>query len=321
MRRWLASLPTPLLGGLSASFAIIFFSINDMMIKFLSGGYALHELVLIRSALGLVIICAVIAPLTDGWSIMRTNKLPMHVLRGFCVVAANMTFFLGLAAMPLADAVAIFFISPLVITVFSVIFLGEQVGPRRWTAIFVGLLGVMLIVRPGTSAFQVASLLPMAAAVAYALIHILARRLGPTESAATMAFYIQVTFIIVCILIGLAIGGGRFADQSHPSLVFMFRAWSWPLVSDFIYFGVIGVGVAFGGYFISQAYRVAEAGFVAPFEYLAMPLAVLWGYLVFDELPDGFTWIGIGLIVGSGLFTVWRERKTGADHPSPKTRR
>ena len=319
--RWLNSLPAPLLGGLSASFAVIFFAINDMMIKFLSGGYALHEVVLIRSTIGLVIICAVIAPLTDGWSIVHTKKLRMHVMRGFCVVIANMTFFLGLAAMPLADAVAIFFISPLVITIFSVIFLGEHVGPRRWIAIFVGLLGVLLIVRPGTSAFQVASLLPMAAAVAYALIHILARRLGPTESAATMAFYIQVTFIAICILIGLTIGGGRFADQTHPSLVFLFRAWSWPLVSDFVYFAVIGVGVAFGGYFISQAYRVAEAGFVAPFEYLAMPLAVLFGYIVFDELPDAFTWVGIALIVGSGLFTVWRERKTGADHPSPKTRR
>jgi len=319
--RWLNGLPAPLLGGLAAAFAVIFFSINDMMIKFLSGGYALHEVVLIRSSIGLVIICAIIAPLTDGWAIMRTRKLGMHVLRGVCVVIANMTFFLGLAAMPLADAVAIFFISPLVITVFSVLFLAEHVGPRRWGAIFVGFVGVLLIVRPGTSAFQVASLLPMAAAVAYALIHILARRLGPTESAATMAFYIQVTFIVVCVLIGLSIGRGRFADQSHPSMVFLFRAWSWPLVSDFVYFTIIGIGVAFGGYFISQAYRVAEAGFVAPFEYLAMPLAVFWGYLVFDELPDSVTWAGIALIVGSGLFTVWRERKTGADHPSPKSRR
>lgn len=321
MIRWLRSQPNTILGGLSASFAIIFFSINDVLIKFLSGGYALHEVVLIRSTIGLIIIVAVIAPFTDGWAIVKTRRLGMHLLRGFCVVMANMLFFLGLAAMPLADAVAIFFVSPLIITLFSVVFLGERVGARRWMAIVVGLLGVLLIVRPGTNAFQIASLLPIAAAVAYALIHIIARKIGATESAATMAFYIQITFIVVCVAIGLAVGDGRYSDQSHPSMVFLLREWTWPLLSDWIYFGMIGVGVALGGYFISQAYRIAEAGFVAPFEYLAMPLAVLWGYLAFGELPDILSWLGIGLIVGSGLFTVWRERMAGTDHPTPKTRR
>ena len=315
------SLSPSMIGGLSAAFAIIFFSINDVLIKFLSGGYALHEVVLIRSVLGLMIIVAVIAPLTDGWTIAKTQRLPMHLLRGFCVVMANMMFFLGLAAMPLADAVAIFFVSPLMITLFSILFLGETVGPRRWAAIFIGLFGVLLIVRPGTSAFQVASLLPVVAAIAYALIHIIARKIGGTESAATMAFYIQITFIVVCLLIGLAIGDGRYGDQSHPSLEFLFKAWSWPVLSDWPYFAFLGVGVAIGGYFISHAYRIAEAAFVAPFEYLAMPLAVLWGYLVFDELPDLLTWVGIALIVGSGLFTVFREHKAGAAHASPKTRR
>ncbi len=321
MIRWLNGLPNSLRGGLCASFAIVFFSINDVTIKFLSGGYALHEVVLIRSTIGLVIIICIIAPLTDGWSIVKTKRLPMHLLRGLCVVMANMMFFLGLAAMPLADAVAIFFVSPLLITAFSVIFLGETVGPRRWAAILVGLAGVLLIVRPGTSAFQIASLLPIVAAVAYAFIHIIARKIGSTESAATMAFYIQITFILVCALIGLAIGDGRFSDQTHPSLVFLLRAWSWPLASDWPFFILLGVGVAFAGYLISQAYRIAEPGFVAPFEYLAMPLAVLWGYLVFAELPDFLTWVGIGLIVGSGLFTVWREQRVGDHASTPKTRR
>lgn len=118
--------------ALGASF---FFSINDMAIKFLSGDYALHQIVLIRSVIGLVILLAVIVPLEGGYSILKTNRLFMHFLRGLCVVIANMTFFVALAAMPLADAVAIFFVSPLVITVFSVIFLGETVGPRRWVAV------------------------------------------------------------------------------------------------------------------------------------------------------------------------------------------
>ncbi len=201
------------LGALCAAISVIFFSINDVAIKFLSGGYALHQVVLIRSVIGLIIVVAVIAPLTTGWAIARTKRLKMHMLRGLCVVFANMAFFLGLAAMPFADAVAIFFISPLVITVFSVLFLGETVGQRRWAAIAVGFVGVLIMMRPGTAAFQIASLLPLAAAFCYAGIHIITRRIGGTESAATMAFYIQIMFIVVCLAMGLAVGDGRFGDH------------------------------------------------------------------------------------------------------------
>ncbi len=297
------------LGAICATVAVLFFSINDVAIKFLSGGYALHQVVLIRSIIGLFIIAAVIAPFTSGWAIARTKRLKMHLLRGLCVVFANMTFFLGLAAMPLADAVAIFFVSPLVITLFSVFFLGEVVGPRRWAAIAVGLIGVLVMMRPGTSAFQAASLLPLAAAVCYAGLHILTRRIGGTESAATMAFYIQIVFIFVGISFGLIVGDGRFGDQSDLSLAFLFRAWSWPPVSDYPIFLVIGAGTAFAGYLISQAYRVAEASYVAPFEYLALPMAVVWGMVVFDEFPDFWDYAGMALILGAGLFMVWREAR------------
>ena len=295
------------LGAICAAVAVVFFSINDVAIKFLSGGYALHQVVLIRSVIGLLIIVFVIAPLTSGWAVARTRKLKMHMLRGLCVVLANMTFFLGLAAMPFADAVAIFFISPLVITLFSVLFLGEVVGPRRWAAIAVGFIGVLVMMRPGTQAFQVASFLPLVAAFCYAGIHIITRRIGGTESAATMAFYIQIMFIIVGVLFGLVVGDGRFGDLSDPSLAFLLRAWRWPVPADYPIFLVIGVGIAVAGYLISQAYRVAEASYVAPFEYLALPMSVIWGMTVFDEFPDGWDYFGMVLILGAGLFTVWRE--------------
>jgi drug/metabolite transporter (DMT)-like permease len=294
------------LGALCAAISVIFFAVNDVAIKFLSGGYALHQVVLIRSVIGLIIIMVLIAPLTDGWAIARTKRLPMHLLRGLCVVFANMTFFLGLAAMPLADAVAIFFISPLVITVFSVVFLNEVVGTRRWAAIAVGFVGVLIMMRPGTAAFQLASLLPLAAAFCYAGIHIITRRIGGTESAATMAFYIQIMFIVVCLAMGVAFGDGRFGDQTDPSLSFLLRAWSWPLPADYPVFIVIGVGIAVGGYLISQAYRVTEASYVAPFEYLALPMSVVLGMIVFNEFPGGWDYLGMALILGAGLFTIWR---------------
>jgi len=298
------------LGALCATIAVVFFSINDVAIKFLSGGYALHQVVLIRSTIGLLIILAIIAPLTAGWKIAHTKRLPMHMLRGLCVVFANMTFFLGLAAMPIADAVAIFFISPLVITIFSVVFLGETVGPRRWAAIAVGFLGVLVMMRPGTETFQLASILPLAAAFCYAGIHVITRRIGGTESAATMAFYIQIMFIIVSLAMGLALGDGRFGNQTDPSLAFLLREWSWPVPADYPIFLIIGIGIAVAGYLISQAYRVAEASFVAPFEYLALPMSVIFGMIVFDEFPSGWDYVGMALILSAGLFAIWRDAQS-----------
>lgn len=309
------------IGAFCATLAVVFFSANDTIIKFLSDSYALHQIVLIRSVVGLAFVMAIIMPLSGGFAVMRTKRFPMHALRGCAVVFANMTFFLALAAMPLAEAVAIFFISPTVVTVFSVIFLGEKVGPRRWTAIGVGLLGVLIVVRPGTDAFQFASLLPMAAAVGYAFIHIIARRIGGTESAATMTFYMQLIFILVCLVIGLSVGDGRFHTGSDPSLTFLLRAWAWPNPEDYKLLLFLGIGVAIAGFLISQAYRVAEAGYVAPFEYLALPMGIFWGIIVFGDYPDTTTILGATLIIASGIFNIWRESQLGKADPRPRHRR
>jgi len=295
------------IGIASALTASFFFSINDMSIKFLSGDYALHEVVLIRSLLGMVVVLAIVVPLEGGLRILKTKRLGIHLFRGVCVVFANMTFFLGLAAMNLADAVAIFFVSPLIITALSVVMLGEKVGPRRWAAVLVGLVGVIVMMRPGTDAFRMAALLPLVAAAAYAMLQIMTRKLGVSEKAATMTFYIQLTFVVVSLCMGLAFGQGTFSGSSDPSLEFLFRAWVAPAVSDYYLLVLIGVGSALGGYFISQAYRLAEAGLAAPFEYIALPLAVIWDFTVFGKTPDLVGWIGILLIMGAGLYAFWRE--------------
>jgi drug/metabolite transporter (DMT)-like permease len=295
------------IGISSALGASFFFSFNDMAIKFLSGDYALHQVVLIRSVIGMVVLLAVIVPLEGGYRILRTNRLFMHLLRGMCVVIANMTFFLALAAMPLADAVAIFFVSPLVITLFSVIFLKETVGPHRWLAVGMGLIGVVVMMRPASSSFQAVALLPLISAVAYASLHVLTRKIGDTEKAGTLTFYTQVTFIFVSVVMGLTTGGGRFAGSGDPSLDFLLRDWVWPATSDYWIFVLIGIASTFGGYFISQAYRMCEAGLAAPFEYVAVVLAIFWGVMVFGEWPDQIAWIGIALIVGGGFYMLWRE--------------
>ena len=314
---------TNMIGIACASAAAVAFSFNDMAIKFLSTGYPLHQVVLIRSCIGMVLLLSIIVPLTGGLQVLRTSRLGMHLLRGFCVVFANMTFFLGLASLPLADAMAIFFVSPLVITSFSVLFLGETVGPRRWAAVGLGMVGVLIVMRPGSGAFQIASLMPLLAAVSYALLHIMTRKIGGTEKAVTMTFYILVVFIFTSSVIGLALGDGRFAGHAHPSVEFLLRAWIWPAREDLGVFLIVGIASTMGGYLISQAYRLCEAGLAAPFEYLALPMAIFWGVVVFGEWPILSSWIGIGLIMAGGLYMFLRETRsqnTLASQAPPKRR-
>jgi len=295
------------LGPIYAMMAVSCFSLNDVCIKYLSSEYPLHEIILIRSTISVLVILLFIAPFSNGLKIILTKRLVIHIIRGCCIVVANMCMFMGLAALPIADAVAIFFISPLLITILSIIFLNERVGVWRWLSIGVGLLGVIIISKPGSSAFQVASIFPMLGALGYAFLHILTRKIRKTESAATMAFYIQFTFVVVACLIGLTIGDGRFNVSNDPSLSFLLREWIIPRASDYWMFTMLGIVTALGGLLISEAYRVGEAAYVAPFEYISMPMAIFWGIMVFYEWPLVSGWFGIFLILSSGLFMLWRE--------------
>lgn len=304
-----------LLGIASAMGASFFFSINDSSIKFLSGGYALHQIVLIRSLIGFAVVLAILPATGTGLTAFRTRRLPMHLLRGGFVVMSNLCFFLGLAAMPIADAVALFFIAPLLITALSVPMLGETVGPRRWAAVGVGLVGVIVMLRPGAGIFHPAMLLPLFAAFCYAMLHMLTRRMGGTESALTLTLYVQMTFIAVCVISGLVLGHGAFSGQTDPSLIFLTRAWDWPARADWPVLALVGVSSATGALLITHAYRSCEAALVAPFEYVAMPLAILFGLLIFDEWPEPMAWLGIALICGAGLYTVWRETRANPDTP------
>ncbi|WP_166416889.1 DMT family transporter [Cochlodiniinecator piscidefendens] len=308
------------LGVLAALGAGFCFSVVDVLFKFLSDGYPLYEVVLIRSVIGMAFLFAVIVPLEGGFQVLRSQKLGLHALRGLAVVFANLMFFSGLTLLPLADAVAISFVTPAIVTMFSVIFLKEAVGVFRWTAVLIGFLGVMVIVQPGGHSFQVAGLLPLAAAFGYATLHILTRAAGGTERGAALSFYPQIAFILVSCTVGLSFGDGRYSEQDNAALAFVFRGWIWPETSDYGIFLLLGLVGSTGGYLVGQAYRLCEAGLVAPFEYIALPLAIVWGVLVFSEWPALSVWIGSAMIIASGLFSAWREtRKKGAPtRPRPR---
>ena len=170
--------------ALGASLA---FSVNDITVKSFSGSFLLHEVILLRAVVALVLTVALLAPHGDRLSVFRTRRMQAHLFRGLCVVITNMAYFAALAALPMAETSAIFFVAPLLITAFSAILLKERVGLRRWSALLVGMVGVLLIVKPGTAAFQWALLLPAISAVAYAGLHTMTRSMGLAESAVTMA--------------------------------------------------------------------------------------------------------------------------------------
>ena len=315
---------TNLIGMICVMGAVFTFSTQDMAIKWISGDYPLHQIVLTRASIGLLLTLAIFVPLEGGYANLLTKRLGLHFLRGLSVVIANMAFFTGLATLSLAEATAIFFVAPLLITALSVPFLGEKVGTRRWAAVFVGLSGVVVMLRPGGEVFQAATLLPLAAAFAYALLQIMTRKICKTEKASTMAFYIQITFIFVSSSVGLLFGDGRYTDPNNPTVDFLLRAWVWPSLGDFLIMAGVGCLSGVGGYLISQAYRIAEAGLVAPFEYVALPLAVFWSITLFGDWPDSVAWLGIFLIAGSGLYTFYRETVRGRpnvlNRPMPRNR-
>ncbi len=160
------------LWGMAAVVAAqFFFTTQDMMIKWLSGEYALHQIVLIRAVVGTLLILLVFLPLEGGISALRTQRLGMHLMRGFGIVIANLAYFTSLINIPLGEATAIFFIAPVLITALSVVMLGEKVGLYRWFAVLIGLIVVMIMIRPKGDVFNAAALLPLIAALAYALVH------------------------------------------------------------------------------------------------------------------------------------------------------
>jgi drug/metabolite transporter (DMT)-like permease len=302
-----------LTGILFAVGGTLIFSINDVAIKFLSGGYALHQVILIRAFVALAFILGFIALSGTGFRQLITRRPRTHLLRVAIIMVSNVTFFIGLAAMPLADAVAVAFISPIAVTLLSVVFLRETVGPRRWMAVTLGMVGVLIMLRPGAGVIQPAAVLVLISAILYAAGNLLSRQMGGTESTMTLSFYVACGFIVVSSAMGLWAGDGHLASDD-PLWGFLFRPWIWPPVADWPIFLATGFAVSVGGMMVTQAYRTTEAGLVAPFEYVGMPAAIIWGALVFGTFPDLTAWAGIALICGSGLYTLWREtaRKRGA---------
>jgi|TARA_B110000881_G_C18548761_1_gene502791 drug/metabolite transporter (DMT)-like permease len=287
--------------------AHVLFTTSDMGIKMISGDYALHQIILTRSSVAILFTLLVFVPLEGGIKNLLTKQLTLHILRGFGIGIANLCFFSSLISLPLGEAMAIFFIAPVLISLLSVFILKEKGHLERWLAVLVGLIGVLLILRPSFEAFNPATILPLIAAFSYAMVQIITCKLGEKEKASTMAFFVQLNLIVFSAVFGLFFGDGTLANPSQPIINFIFRVWILPSWIDGLIMCGLGLLNGIGIYFVSQAYRNSRAIVIAPFEFVAIPLAIFWSIIIFGDWPDIVSWLGILLIAGAGLFMIFHE--------------
>jgi len=166
------------------------------------------------------------------------------------------------------------------------------------------------MLRPGAELFRLTSLLPVVAALMYAIMQMVTRKLGVMDKAGTLTFYIQISFILISSIMGVIVGDGGFNNHDNPTFDFLLRAWTWPTVDDLLLLGLCGFIVACGGYLMSQAYRIGQASVVAPFEYTSLPFALVIGYILWGDWPDWISFFGSILIISSGLLIVYFENRS-----------
>ena len=287
---------------------IALFSVQDLILKLLSGDYPLSQALVFRSITAAPLMFLLVH-FDGGLKTLTTPGMARMIGRGFVVFAPYTLYYLALAALPIATVVALFFAAPLCITALSVPMLGEKVGRPRWIAVIIGFGGVILMARPGTDLFDWAAFLAVAAALAYAVAMITARQLGRTETASAMAFWGNAVFLLCATILSLIFGGGQYEGATHKSLAFLTRAWVTPTPHDLMLMCACGVIAAIALTLLTQAYRLGEASIVASFEYTAMIWGVIYGWIFFSDWPTNVGWLGISIITGAGLFVLWRERR------------
>lgn len=263
----------------------------DVSAKWLSvEGMSTGEIVFMRYGMHLVLLVLLFLPVS-GKELFVSNNWKLELLRGACLLITTGLNFLAMRYLPLTVTAAIQFTSPLLICALSGPLLGETVGWRRWLAIAVGFVGILVIVRPGTEAFQPAALLSLGCAFFLALFSILTRKLAGVDSAQTQQFYAGATPVILLLPIA-------------------FTDWTWPSMPiSWVAFFIMGAA-GLGGHFLnSVAHRFASPATLAPFSYLSLIYLSIASWLIFDQPPDEWFVLGVAIIVASGLYIWLRERQ------------
>jgi drug/metabolite transporter (DMT)-like permease len=306
-----------LVGIISLIFGVMFFSVQDAIVKAISHDYSVTFAMTARCVVSLPLL-ALMVQFECGLGKLLSPNYRILALRGFILLVAYTTYYMALPALPLAEAIALFFAAPIIVTVLSVPILGERVSGQSWAAIGLGFIGVMIILQPGTALFDPAALFSLASAATYALSMIIARKVGVAEPATVMAFYQNAIYLIGALLIAGAFTWFGVERSVHPSIDFLVRPWVWPPAYDLFLMGICGVIAAVAMSLLTQAYRMADANLVTVFEYSGMIWAPLWGFLFFNEIPRPTTIAGLILILTAGIISVrLAARQPSQPGPAP----
>ena len=278
-------------------FAVALFALMDAGLKLLSPHYPPLQVATLRGLSSLPLVLVWVLCTARLGSLLRVHW-PLHLLRGALGIGMMFGFVYGLRTMPLSTAYAITFIAPMLVTAMAVPFLGEKVGPRRWTAIAIGLVGVLVVLRPtGEGVLTTAGFAVLVAALGYAVSAITVRVLARTDSTQAITFWL---------LALMALGAGALA---WPDWVPLRAEHAWIV-------GGIGIAGAIGQYAITEAFRLGEASLIAPLEYTALVWGVALDLALWGVLPDAITWLGAAIIIASGLYLIRREKvHAEAEHP------
>ncbi|MFO1172072.1 MAG: DMT family transporter [Hyphomicrobiaceae bacterium] len=290
---------------------------QDSLMKYLSGGYPFHQLLTIRSLAAIPIILSIVAS-TSGLKSIPTRYLGLVLLRGAILFVGFMSFSLAFAAMPLADVVTIYFTMPFIVAALSAPALGERVGWVRWLAIGAGFLGVVIMLQkdadlsdPSTLVdgfTKPSALLALLSATCYGIGQLFSRFLSRHVPPPVSSFYQN--FIYLGVSLSMAIWFALFpVEAADKSFAFLTRPWLMPPSADLPLIAGIAVLGSLAMPLFSTAYKYGEASFVAPFEYSAMFWAVLYGLILFADVPTLTTWIGSAIVIGAGLFMLAVDRR------------
>ena len=283
---------------------IAVFSVQDLILKLLSGTYPLSEAMVLRSLTAVPFMMAIAWWFDGGLASLVSPRWPAMLSRGVLNFLAYTAYYLALAALPMATTVALYFTAPLIIVILSVVLLKEHVSPSHWVALALGFVGVVIIVRPGGDLFDWAALLPIFCGFAYALSMVMARTMGTRDTAAAMAFWGNNAFLLCGLALSAIFGGVDHAVPLHPSLAFLTRDWVMPTALDAGLMCACGVIAAVGLTLLTQAYRSGRSSVVAPFEFTFAFWGLLWGWLVWRQLPVGWGWFGILVIIAAGIYVL-----------------
>ena len=279
---------SPLRGVLCMIGAGLFLTLNDAVLKWLTGDYPVGQIMFLRG-LFVFLPIALLVWHAGGLRSLRVRRVTPHLLRGALMIAGTFLFINGLRHLAFADAISITFAGPLFVTAMAAPFLGEVIRWRRWMAVGIGFLGVLIIIRPTSEVAQWAAILPLAASMTGALRDILTRKMSQHDSSVSVMFYSTVAVTLA--------GGVTFVGGWQPV--------QW---QDLGLLLICGALLGCAHFLMIESFRLAEAALVVPFKYVSMVWAVLLGLLIWGDIPDGWTFLGTTVVIGSGLYILHRER-------------